>query len=147
MLQHEPQNVQAIAGLAQCYLTSGDNERAEQTIALVPPDKTSNAAVARVRAALELAKNAGKAGDLAPLKAKVDANAADHEARIAYATALAATGAKAEAVDQLIESIRRDRKWSDEAARKQLVQLFEAWGFKDAAAIEGRRKLSSVLFS
>lgn len=147
VLQHEPQNVPAIAGLARCYLKSGDNERAEQTIALVPPDKANAAAVASVRAALELAKSAGKAGDLAPLKAKVEANQADHDARIAYATALAATGAKAEAVDQLIESIRRDRKWNDEAARKQLVQLFEAWGFKDPAAIEGRRKLSSVLFS
>ncbi|MDX2204091.1 MAG: thioredoxin [Hyphomicrobiaceae bacterium] len=147
VLQHEPQNVAALAGLAKCYLKSGDIARAEQTIALVPPDKKDNAAVASVRAALELARNAPKAGDLAQLKAKVDANPADHQARIDYATALAAAGAKSEAVDELIASIKRDRKWNEEAARKKLVQLFDAWGFKDAAAIEGRRKLSSVLFS
>ncbi len=147
VLQHEPQNVQAIAGLAKCYLKSGDVARAEQTIALVPPDKKDNAAVASVRAALDLARNAAKAGDLGQLKAKIEANPADHQARIDYATALAAAGNKAEAVDQLIASIKRDRKWNEEAARKQLVQLFDAWGFKDPAAIEGRRKLSSVLFS
>ncbi len=147
VLQHEPQNVAALAGLAKCYLKSGDIAHAEQTIALVPPDKKDQSAVASVRAALDLAKSAGKAGDLSGLKAKVDSNPADHEARIAYATALAAAGRKEEAVDELIASIRRDRKWNDEAARKQLVQLFEAWGFKDPAAIDGRRKLSSVLFS
>lgn len=147
VLQHEPQNVAAIAGLAKCYLKSHDIERAEQTIALVPPDKREASAVASVRAALDLAKSATKAGDLAPLKQKVESNPADHQARIDYALALAASGAKHEAVDQLIESIKRERKWEDEAARKQLVKLFEAWGFKDEAAIEGRRKLSSVLFS
>jgi putative thioredoxin len=61
--------------------------------------------------------------------------------------ALAAYGQKSEAVDHLLELVRRDRKWNDEAARKQLVQLFEAWGFKDPAAIDGRRRLSSILFS
>jgi putative thioredoxin len=147
VLQHEAQNVAALAGLAKCYLKSGDIEHAEQTIALVPPDKRDTAAVSSVRAALDLAKNAVPASDLAPLKAKVEANPADHQARIDYATALAASGAKGEAVDELIASIRRDRKWNDEAARKQLVLLFEAWGFKDPDAIEGRRKLSSVLFS
>lgn len=147
ILQHDPQNVDAIAGLAKCYLKTGDIEHAEQTIGLVPPDKQNHAGVASVRAALDLAKNASKAGDLGPLKAKVEADPADHQARIDYATALAASGAKGEAVDQLIASIRRDRKWNDEAARKALVLLFEAWGFKDPDAIEGRRKLSSVLFS
>lgn len=147
VLQHEPQNVQAIAGLAKCYLKSGDVDRAEQTIALVPPDKKDNAAVASVRAALDLARNAAKAGDLGQLKAKVETNPADHQARIDYATALAASGNKAEAVDQLIASIKRDRKWNEEAARKQLVQLFDAWGPKDAATLDGRRRLSSILFS
>lgn len=147
VLQHEPQNVAALAGLAKCYLKSGDIERAEQTIALVPPDKADHAGLASVRAALELARTAANAGDLAPLKAKVEADPADHNARIEYATALAAAGDKTEAVDQLLASIKRDRKWNEEAARKKLVQLFEAWGFKDPAAIEGRRKLSSVLFS
>ena len=72
---------------------------------------------------------------------------ADQQARFDLAVALAARGQKTEAVEHLLELVRRDRNWNDEAARKQLVQLFEAWGFKDAAAIDGRRRLSSLLFS
>jgi putative thioredoxin len=147
ILQEDPQNVGALAGLAKCYLQSGDTARAEQTIALVPPDKRDTAAAASVRAALDLAKMAGKAGDLGKLQAKVQAEPANHQARIDLGLALAAAGKKAEAVDQLLESFRRDRKWSDEAARKQLVQLFDAWGPKDPATLDGRRRLSSIMFS
>ena len=137
----------ALAGLARCYLKSGDVARAEQTMGLVPPDKRDAAPVASVRAALELAKVAGKAGDVGALGAKVDAEPANHQARIDYAVALAAAGKKTEAAEQLLESFRRDRKWNEEAARKQLLQLFDAWGPKDPATLEGRRKLSSILFS
>jgi putative thioredoxin len=147
VLQQDPQNVAALAGLAKCYLKSGDVARAEQTIGLVPPDKRNGAAVASVRAALDLAKLAGKAGDTSKLEAKVKAEPANHQARIDYAMALAAAGRKAEALDQLLEAVRRDRKWNEEAARKQLVQLFDAWGPKDPATLEGRRRLSSILFS
>ena len=147
VLQEEPQNVAALAGLARCYLKSGDVLRAEQTLGLVPPDKRESGTVASVRAALDLAKLAGKAGDADKLKAKVDAEPADHQARIDYALALAAAGKKSEAAEQLLASFKRDRKWNEEAARKQLVQLFDAWGPKDPATLEGRRKLSSILFS
>jgi putative thioredoxin len=147
VLQGEPQNAAALAGLARCYLKSGDVARAEQTLELVPPDKRDSAAVASARAALELAKVADKAGDVGRLKAKVEAEPANHEARIDYAVALAAGGKKSEAAEQLLESFRRDRKWNEEAARKQLVKLFDAWGPKDPATLEGRRKLSSILFS
>jgi putative thioredoxin len=147
VLQQDAQNVAALAGLAKCYLKSGDAARAEQTLALVPPDKQEQAAVASVRAALDLAKLAPKAGDTAKLQATVAAEPANHQARIDYAMALAAGGNKAEAVTQLLESVRRDRKWNEEAARKQLVQLFEAWGPKDDATLDGRRRLSSILFS
>ena len=147
VLQQDAQNVAALAGLARCYLKSGDIARAEQTLALVPPDKQEQAAVASVRAALDLAKLAPKAGDTAKLQATVAAEPANHQARIDYAMALAAGGNKAEAVTQLLESVRRDRKWNEEAARKQLVQLFEAWGPKDDATLDGRRRLSSILFS
>jgi putative thioredoxin len=147
LLQEDPQNAAALAGLARCYLKSGDVARAEQTLGLVPPDKHDAGPVASVRAALELAKLAGKAGDIGKLKAKVDAEPANHQARIDYAMALAAGGKKTEAADQLLESFRRDRKWNEEAARKQLVQLFDAWGPKDPATLEGRRRLSSILFS
>ena len=147
LLQDDPQNVAALAGLAQCYLKSGDTARAEQTIGLVPPDRRDAAPVASVRAALALARSAAKAGDAAKLEAKVKATPSDHQARIDYALALAAEGRKTEALDQLLEVVRRDRKWNDEAARKQLVQLFDAWGPKDPATLEGRRRLSSILFS
>ncbi|MBX9588365.1 MAG: thioredoxin [Hyphomonadaceae bacterium] len=147
LLQTDPQNVAALAGLARCYLKSGDVARAEQTLGLVPPDKREAGPVASVRAALDLAKLAGKAGDADKLEAKVEAEPANHQARIDYAMALAAAGRKSEAAEQLLESFRRDRKWNEEAARKQLVQLFDAWGPKDPATLEGRRRLSSILFS
>ena len=147
MLQEDPQNVAALAGLARCYLKSGDVARAEQTLDLVPPDKREAGTVASVRAALDLAKLAGNGGDADKLKAKVDAEPGNHQARIDYAMALAAAGKKTEAAEQLLESFRRDRKWNEEAARKQLVQLFDAWGPKDEATLEGRRRLSSILFS
>jgi putative thioredoxin len=147
VLQEDRQNPAALAGLARCYLKSGDVARAEQTLELVPPDKRETGPVGSVRAALELAKMADQAGDSAKLKAKVEAEPANHQARLDYAVALAAGGKKSEATEQLLESFRRDRKWSDEAARKQLVKLFDAWGPKDPATLEGRRKLSSLMFS
>lgn len=147
VLQEDRQNVAALAGLARCYLKSGDVARAEQTLELVPPDKRESGPAASVRAALELAKLAGQAGDVGKLKAAVEAAPANHQARIDYAVALAAQGMKAEATEQLLESFRRDRKWNEEAARKQLVKLFDAWGPKDPATLEGRRKLSSLMFS
>jgi putative thioredoxin len=147
ILQEDQLNADALAGLANCYMKSGDTERAEQTIALVPPDKRKSSAVEAVLAALELSRKAGLAGDAAELEAKLSANPADHQSRFDLAIALATKGFKNEAVDHLIEIVRRQRAWNEEAARKQLVQLFEAWGPKDPATLEGRRKLSSVLFS
>jgi len=147
VLQEDRENVVALAGLAKCYLKSGDIARAEQTIALVPPDKRQASAVASVAAALELARKAGAAGDVADLQAKVEANPANLQARFDLALALAARDDKAGAVDQLLEIYRRDRNWNDEAARKQLIQLFDAWGPKDPHTIEGRRRLSSLMFA
>lgn len=147
VLQEDGQHPVALAGLARCYLKSGDVERAIQTLALVPPDKRSLSAVASVQALVDLAKSAPKSGDLSALEGRIAADPKDHQARIDLAVALAAQGRKSDAVVQLLESFRRDRKWNEEAARKQLVQLFEAWGPKDPATIEGRRKLSSIMFS
>ncbi len=147
VLQEDRQNVAALAGLAKCYLKSGDTARAEQTIALVPPDKKETSAVASVVAALALAKKAGDSGNTAELQAKVAANPADHQARLDLALALAANEDKAGAVEHLLELFRRDRSWNEEAARKQLIQLFDAWGPKDPNTVEGRRRLSSLMFS
>ena len=146
VLQEDPQHVAALAGLAKCYLKSGDIGRAEQTIDLVPPDKANSAAVASARAALDLARMAAKAGDTSKLEAKVKTDPANHQARIDYAMALAAAGKKEEAVTQLLESFRRDRKWNEEAARKQLVKFFEALGPTHPLTLSARRRLSSLLF-
>ncbi|MFN3622966.1 MAG: thioredoxin [Hyphomicrobium sp.] len=147
VLQEHKHNPVALAGLARCYLQTGDLARAEQMIALVPPEEKKVAAVEQVRAALELARKAGGEDKRGELEKRLETNPADLQTRFDLAVALAARGAKKEAVDHLLELVRRDRKWNDEAARKQLVQFFEAWGFKDPAAIEGRRRLSSLLFS
>jgi putative thioredoxin len=147
VLQEDKQNPAALAGLARCYLQTGDIARAEQTIALVPPDQKNVAAVERVKAALDLARKANQADDREALLARLAANPADLQSRFDLAVASAARGEKETAVEHLLDLVRRDRNWNDQAARKQLVQLFEAWGPKDPATIEGRRRLSSLLFS
>jgi putative thioredoxin len=147
ILQQDQQNGAAIAGLAQCYLKSGDAVRAEQTLALVPPDQRGLAAVERVNAAISLAKLATGKDNRSDLDAKVAANPADHAARLELAVALAARGDKEAALAHLLELVRRDRNWNEQAARKQLVQLFDAWGPNDPVTQDGRRRLSSILFS
>jgi putative thioredoxin len=146
LLQQDAQNVHALAGLARCYVESGALEQAKQTLELVPEAKRTEAPVAAARAALEVAEQAKSLGPLAELEAKVLANPLDHQARFDLAIALNANGRREEAAQQLLEIVKRDRKWNDDGARKQLVQFFEAWGFTDPAAVEGRKKLSSILF-
>jgi putative thioredoxin len=147
VLREDQQNPTALAGLARAYLISGDTARAEQTIALVPPDKRELAPVKSVKAALELARVATTSDNRGELEVRLATNPADHQARYDLAVALAARGEKEAALDHLLEIVRRDRNWNDQAARKQLVQLFDAWGPKDAATTDGRRRLSSILFS
>ena len=148
VLQDEPGHPLAVAGLARCYLKSGDLERARTTLQLVRPDGAGDEAIRAVEAELKLAENASQAsGDEAPLRAKLDANPKDHQARYDLALALDARGDREGALDELLEIVRRDRKWNDEAARKHLVTLFEAMGPTDPRTIAARRKLSSILFS
>jgi putative thioredoxin len=147
LLSQDAGNVHALAGLARCYVETGALEQAKQTLALVPEAKQNQAPVAAARAALEVAEQAKSVGPLAELEEKVLANPLDHQARFDLATALNAKGRRAEAAEHLLAIVKKDRKWNDDAARKQLVQLFEAWGFADPAAVEGRKRLSSILFS
>ena len=114
---------------------------------MVPESKRNDAAVAAARAALEVAEQAGSVGPVAELEQKVNANPLDHQARFDLAVALNAKGKRQEAVDHLTEIVRRDRKWNDDGARKQLVQFFEAWGGADEATVDGRKRLSTILFS
>jgi len=147
VLKDEPSSVPALAGLARAYVSTGATEQAQQTLALVPEPKRNDPAYAAARSALEVAEQAKSVGPVGELEQKVAANPADHQARFDLAVALNAAGNRKEAAEQLIQIVRRDRKWNDDGARKQLVQFFEAWGPADEATIEGRRKLSSILFA
>jgi len=147
LLAEDSGNIHAIAGLARCYVETGTLEQAKQTLALVPEAKRNEAPVVAARAALEVAEQAKSLGPFAGLEEKVLANPLDHQARFDLAVALNAKGKRDEAVNQLIEIVKRDRKWNEDGARKQLVQFFEAWGATDSATVDGRKRLSSILFS
>jgi putative thioredoxin len=147
VLEQDSGNIAALAGLARSYVRTGAIEQAKQTLALVPEAKRNDAAVAAARAALEIAEQAKSVGPLAELEQKVAANPLDHQARFDLAVALNSKGRRQEAVDNLIDIVKRDRKWNDDGARKQLVQFFEAWGPTDEATVNGRKRLSSVLFA
>ena len=147
ILQHDAENVPAKAGLIRCLIAAGDTDQARALLASIPEDRREDAEVATAASALELAEKAADAGDLDQIRAKLEANANDHQARYELALALYAVGERAEAIDQLVEIVRRDRSWNDEAARKELLQFFEAIGPTDPVTVDGRRKLSSVLFS
>ncbi|WP_342708684.1 thioredoxin [Bradyrhizobium sp. B124] len=147
VLAHDATNIAALAGLAKCYVTSGAVEQAKQTLAMVPESKRNDAAVKAVQAAIDLAEQAQSVGPIAELEQKVAANPLDHQARFDLATALNAMNKRTEATEQLLAIVKRDRKWNDDGARKQLVQFFEAWGGTDEATVEGRRRLSTILFS
>jgi putative thioredoxin len=147
VLGQEPDHVAALSGLAKIQLDAGEIENAKQVLAMVPEAKASDPAIAGIRAAIELAEQAAALGDLAGLAAQVEANPEDHQARFDLALGLNGRNEREQAVDNLIEIVRRDRTWNEDGARKQLLQFFEAWGPMDPAAIRGRRKLSTLLFA
>ena len=133
--------------MARCYVETGAIDQARQTLALVPNTKRNEASVVAARAALDLAEQAKSLGPVAELEQKVTANPLDHQARFDLALALNGKGRRLDALEQLVSIVKRDRKWNDDGARKQLVQLFDAWGPADEATIEGRKRLSSILFA
>ncbi|MEI8155050.1 MAG: thioredoxin [Hyphomicrobiales bacterium] len=147
ILSEDETNVPALAGLARCHVAAGDIEQAKEALALIPEAKRNDAAVAAAQAALDVAEQASSVGPVGELEQKVAANPLDHQARFDLAVALNAASKRADAVDHLMAIVKRDRKWNDDGARKQLVQFFEAWGPTDEATISGRKKLSSVLFA
>jgi putative thioredoxin len=147
VLAEDAANVPALAGLARAHVANDALDQAKETLALVPEAKRNDAAVAAARSALEVAEQAKSVGPLGELEQKVAANPLDHQARFDYAVALNAGGEREKAADHLLEIVKRDRKWNDDGARKQLVQFFEAWGPTDEATLSGRRRLSSILFA
>ncbi len=144
VLQADPANLAAIAGMARIYLNGGDAERAGEILAMAPADAKS-AEIDSVRAALALAAQAD--AETAPLEARLSADPDDHEARLELAKALAGRGDFQAAADHLLAIIERDREWDDQAARKQLLTVFEAAGQMSDVAKTGRRRLSAILFS
>ena len=143
-LQMDPANIKAIAGMARLYLQNGDAERAGELVAMAPAD-AKDAELDSVRAALKLAGAASS--ETAALEQRLQSDPDDHEARLELAKALAAGGAYDKAADALLHIIQRDREWNDQAARKQLLEVFEAAGPASDVAKQGRKRLSAILFS
>ncbi|MBV8799703.1 MAG: thioredoxin [Alphaproteobacteria bacterium] len=146
-LQDEPGHPKAVAGLARCYLKSGDVDRARKTLQLVRPDGAEDESIRAVGAEVSLREQAAMAGDASGLRARIEANSNDHQARYDLALALDAQGDRVGALEALLDIVRRDRNWNEQAARKHLVTLFEAMGPADPRTVEARRKLSSILFA
>ncbi len=143
----DPQQAEAHALKALAEIGLGQIDVARATLAAVPKELAADATLAQARAALDLALNPVDHNELSRLEQAAEKNPADLTVKLDLARALNRAGKRAEATDQLIAIIRKDRSWNEEAARKQLVQFFEDWGPKDDATLAGRRKLSSVLFS
>ncbi|CAO3449153.1 co-chaperone YbbN [Azospirillum sp. Vi22] len=148
ILQADPENLNAVAyaGLVRCLIVNDELARAKQMLDKVPEQIAKDKEIAAVRSALEVAEQAANAGPIPELTEKVARNEDDHEARFDLALALFAAGKREAAVDELLELVRRDRAWNDEAARKQLVKFFEAFGPTDPLTVQSRRRLSSILF-
>jgi putative thioredoxin len=149
VLTEDEGHVKAIAGLAKLHVDAGDLEQAKAVLSLAPapaPGKDPDPAISAVTAAIDLAERAAALGDLAPLEKALADNPDDNQARYDLALALSARGERDAAADRLLEIIKRNRQWNEDAARKQLVKFFEAWGLMDPAAVQARRKLSALIF-
>ena len=148
ILQREPANVDALAGLTRATIARGELAKAKQILDRVPKESANHAEIAAARSALDLAEQAQKAmASGGKLRARLKANPDDHEARFELATALFGTGEREAAIDELLTLFKRDREWNEQAARKQLVKFFEVMGPTDPQTLSGRRRLSSLMFS
>ena len=147
VLQEHPDNVEAIAGLADLLFEAGDAAGAEEVLARAPADKQEAAAIAAVKTRMRLAAEAAGLGDPAVFEKRLAENPGDHQARFDLAMVQNAQGKRQEAADNLLAIVKADRTWNDDGARAQLLKFFEAWGMADEATLSARRKLSSLLFS
>ena len=143
----DPDNEKALAGLAECLIAAGDFDQAREVLATVPEAKRKAVEVVAAETKIALHEQAAKIGDPRALEARLAANPKDYQAQFDLAMILNAQGFRDEAADHLLAIIKADRTWNEDGARKQLVQLFEAWGPMDPATLAARRKLSGVLFS
>lgn len=148
-LDLDGKNIDAIAGLAQCYIAIDAPEAADEVLQMAPVSATNNPALATARAALELKNKASDVDEAETprLREAVAADENNHQARFDLALALHACGNPEAAVDELLEIVSRNRQWNEEAARKQLIELFDAYGATNEVTVSGRRRLSSLLFT
>ena len=147
ILQHEPESAAALAGLINCRLAAQDQAGAQEIFDSLTDELKAKPELASVAAQLELAQSGVQAGEVPALQAKLEINGNDHQARFDLAMAFYAMNQRESAADELLALIQRDRKWNEEAARKQLLKFFDAWGPTDPLTLETRRRLSSILFS
>jgi len=148
IVEHEPENAEAIAGLARAAIARKDLAAAKELLAKVPPAAAKHAEIAAANTALELAEAGEKAqGAFGELEARLRADPQDHQARLDLASALFAAGERERAIDELLDLVKRAREWNEQAARKQLVKFFEAMGLMDPLTVATRKRLSSILFS
>lgn len=147
VLQHQPEHAASLIGLARVYLAAGEGAQAEATLNMVPEAERKGDAYTSVANSIRLLSEAANLDGTASLAAAVESNPDDHQARYDLALALNAEGKRLEAAEALVASFKRDRSWNEDAARKKLLEFFEAWGPKDPATIKGRRLLSAALFS
>ena len=148
VLQHDPQNIDALAGLARAMIARGELDEARQLLDRAPKEEARHAEMIAARSALDLTEQAQKAmGSTGKLLARLEQNPDDHEARFELATALFGAGQREEAIDELLTLFKRDRNWDEQAARRQLVKFFEAMGPTDPLTLSARRRLSSLMFS
>jgi len=149
VLAQEPLHVKALAGALRCYMALGEDDKAREVIEKLPPQIKSATDIQSVVAALELKAATANTGneDVAKLEADVAADPKNMQARLDLAMARYGAGNKEGAVDDLLAMVKADRAWNEQAARKQLVQFFDALGPADPLTRSGRRRLSAILFS
>jgi putative thioredoxin len=147
VLQADPENAKALAGMAECMIAAGQSDRARQALSDLPDTLAQDAGILAVVKKLDQIDEARKLGDPAALERALAVNPDDHEARISLAKILNVQGKRDDAAEHLLTVMRRDRTFDDDGARRQLLQFFDVWGFKDPATVTARRKLSSILFS
>ena len=147
ILGEDPKHAAAFGGLVRAQIAAGLLDQAEATLAAAPEEIADSPELQAAQAQLDLAKQAQSAGPLDDLRAKLDADENDHQARFDYAVALNAAGDAEEAVNQLLDIFRRDREWNDGAAKAQLFTVFDALKPNDPVVLNGRRKLSSMIFA
>ncbi|HEX6842031.1 MAG TPA: thioredoxin [Stellaceae bacterium] len=148
VLQHEPGNVDALAGLARAAIQRKEYAKARQALDSAPPEAAKHAEIAAARTALELAESGEKAkGAVGELRRRLEQDPKDHAARLELASALFASGQREQAIDELLDLVKRDREWNEQAGRKQLLKFFEAMGPTDPLTVATRKRLSSILFS